>query len=135
MQTEGTRNIVIYDTTLRDGMQGLEINYSLQDKLQIAHKLDEMEVDYIEGGFPLSNEKEAAFFEQVKKERFDHAKIVAFGSTRKPGGNAARDPHIQALLQTETPAVIVVGKTWKGTSARAQDQPRGEHRNDLRFPR
>lgn len=105
--------ITIYDTTLRDGMQGLEISYTLTDKLQIAHKLDELGVDYIEGGFPLSNEKEAAFFEQARKERFDHAKIVAFGSTRRPGISAQKDPNIQALLAAETPAVIVVGKTWK----------------------
>jgi 2-isopropylmalate synthase len=94
-------------------MQGIEINYTLGDKLQIAHKLDEMMVDYIEGGFPLSNEKESGFFEMAKREKFHHAKIVAFGSTRKPGGKAENDPQIHALLDAETQAVIVVGKTWK----------------------
>ncbi len=107
------RKITIYDTTLRDGMQGIDVNFTLADKLAIAHKLDDMKIDYIEGGFPLSNEKEAAFFEQARKERFDHARLVAFGSTRKPGGKAAEDPHVEALLDAETPAVIVVGKTWK----------------------
>jgi 2-isopropylmalate synthase len=107
------RKVTIYDTTLRDGMQGIEINYTLGDKLQIAHKLDEMMVDYIEGGFPLSNEKESGFFEMAKREKFHHAKIVAFGSTRKPGGKAENDPQIHALLDAETQAVIVVGKTWK----------------------
>jgi 2-isopropylmalate synthase len=106
-------DLYVYDTTLRDGMQGMEINYSLDDKIQIAHKLDEMKVDYIEGGFPLSNQKEEAFFAQCRKETFQHAKIVAFGSTRRPGGTAASDSHIRALLDAETPAVIVVGKTWK----------------------
>jgi 2-isopropylmalate synthase len=105
--------VTIYDTTLRDGMQGLEINYTLDDKLKIAHKLDEMGIDYIEGGFPLSNEKEAAFFAQAKKEHFEHARIVAFGSTRRPKGRAAEDPHIQALVEAETPTVIIVGKTWR----------------------
>ena len=106
------KKICIYDTTLRDGMQGIEINYTLNDKIQIAHSLDDMNIDYIEGGFPLSNEKESEFFSRVKKEKFQHAKIVAFGSTRKPNGKAIEDPHTNALLDAETPAVIVVGKTW-----------------------
>lgn len=106
-------HIAIYDTTLRDGMQGIQVNYNLSDKLQIARKLDELRIDYIEGGFPLSNEKEAAFFEKIKEEKLEHSKIVAFGSTRKPGGDCKADAHIQALLKAETPAVMVVGKTWK----------------------
>ncbi|MBN2508746.1 MAG: citramalate synthase [Spirochaetales bacterium] len=104
--------IEIYDTTLRDGMQGIEINFTLKDKLEITHKLDDMGIDYIEGGFPLANDKEEAFFNQMKKETLSHAKLVAFGSTRKPGGKAQQDAHIQALLNAETQAVIVVGKTW-----------------------
>jgi len=104
--------IIIYDTTLRDGMQGTGINFTLEDKIQITHKLDEMCIDYIEGGFPLSSEKEAEFFAQVKREKLHHSKIVAFGSTRKPGGNAEKDMHIRALLDAETSAVIVVGKAW-----------------------
>jgi len=69
-------------------------------------------IDYIEGGFPLSSEKEAAFFSQIKKEKLKHAKITAFGSTRKPHGKAEKDVHIQALLDAETEAVIIVGKAW-----------------------
>lgn len=107
------RRVVMYDTTLRDGMQGIQVSYTLDDKIKIAHALDDMKIDYIEGGFPLSNEKEAAFFRQVKKENFRHARVVAFGSTRKPGGSAERDAMIKALLDAETPSVIVVGKTWK----------------------
>ena len=107
------KRITIYDTTLRDGMQGSSINYTLEEKILIAKKLDEMEIDYIEGGFPLANEKEAGFFKQIKKANLHHAKIVSFGSTRKPKGNAKTDPQIQALLQAETPTVIIVGKTWK----------------------
>ena len=107
------RKITMYDTTLRDGMQGIQVNYTLDDKIKIAHALDEMRIDYIEGGFPLSNDKEAAFFQQMRKENLHHARVVAFGSTRKSGGSAERDPMIRALLDAETPTVIVVGKTWK----------------------
>ena len=107
------KQLVVYDTTLRDGMQGLAINYSLEDKIQIAHQLDGLRIDYIEGGFPLSNEKEAAFFERCRKETFDHAKIVAFGSTRRAGRKAKDDAHMHALVDAETETVIVVGKTWK----------------------
>jgi 2-isopropylmalate synthase len=104
---------IIYDTTLRDGMQGQGINYTLEDKIQIALAMDGFGIDYIEGGFPLSNRKETEFFQRMRKERLRHAKIVAFGSTRKPHGTAATDAHITALLRAETLTVIVVGKTWK----------------------
>jgi 2-isopropylmalate synthase len=105
--------IVIYDTTLRDGMQGEGINFSLEDKIQIALKMDETGIDYIEGGFPLSNRKESEFFRLIRKESLSHARIAAFGSTRRPGGDAASDPQTLALLSAETPTVTVVGKTWK----------------------
>jgi 2-isopropylmalate synthase len=105
--------IKVFDTTLRDGMQGLEINYSLEDKLQIVRALDEMKIDYIEGGFPLSNEKEAGFFDAIKQMSFQHATVAAFGSTRKPGGSADNDPNIAAILDAEAPAVVVVGKAWR----------------------
>jgi 2-isopropylmalate synthase len=108
-----SRRTVIYDTTLRDGMQGQGINYTLEDKVQIAIAMDAFGIDYIEGGFPLSNRKEAEFFQRMRKEKLQHAKIVAFGSTRKPHGKASSDPQIAALLHAETPTVIVVGKTWK----------------------
>jgi 2-isopropylmalate synthase len=109
---KGTRT-VIYDTTLRDGMQGQGISYTLEDKIQIALAMDEFGIDYIEGGFPLSNRKEAEFFQRMKTENLRHARVVAFGSTRKPHGKAAADPQVTALLKAETPTVIVVGKTWK----------------------
>ena len=107
------KQLYVYDTTLRDGMQGMGINYSLDDKLQIAHKLDAMRIDYIEGGFPHSNAKEAAFFEQCRASHFGHAKIVAFGSTRKAGVRAEEDANVLAVLEAETSAVAIVGKTWK----------------------
>jgi 2-isopropylmalate synthase len=104
--------VIIFDTTLRDGMQGQGINFSLEDKLQIALAMDEFGIDYIEGGFPLSNKKEAEFFHLLPKERLSHAKISAFGSTRKPCGKAAADPQVTALLSADTPVVTVVGKAW-----------------------
>src|SRR5450631_1216383 len=103
-----TRRIEIYDTTLRDGTQGEGFNLSLQDKLQIAQKLDEVGVDYIEGGFPLSNPKDAAFFRDVKELKLKHAKICAFGMTRRRGVKAAEDPGMKALLDADTPAVTIV---------------------------
>src|SRR5208282_2160299 len=107
------RKTVIYDTTLRDGMQGQGISYTLEDKIQIALAMDEIGIDYIEGGFPMSNRKEAEFFQRMRKENLRHARVVAFGSTRKHLGKASSDPQIAALLNAETPTVIVVGKTWK----------------------
>lgn len=107
------KRVDIYDTTLRDGMQGIEISYSLEDKVRIAHQLDEMRVDYVEGGFPLSNEKEMSFFKKVKNEKFSHAKIASFGPTRAPEKKAAQDISIAALMQAETETVTIVAKSWK----------------------
>jgi 2-isopropylmalate synthase len=106
-----TRRIEIYDTTLRDGTQGEGFNLSLQDKLLIAAKLDELGVDYIEGGFPGSNEKDRAFFVEIKGMKLKHAKVCAFGMTRRRGMKAADDPNMKALLDADTPVVTFVGKT------------------------
>jgi 2-isopropylmalate synthase len=105
------RRIEIYDTTLRDGTQGEGFNLSLQDKLLIAKKLDEFGVDYIEGGFPGSNEKDRAFFKEIKPLRLKHAKVSAFGMTRRRGMTAEDDPNMKSLLNAETPVVTLVGKT------------------------
>jgi len=105
--------VTIFDTTLRDGTQGTGINLTLKDKLDIAAKLDDAGIDFIEGGFPLSSEKEASFFRLAKMENYKHSKIAAFGSTRKSGNKVESDPYITAMLQAETPAVVVVGKSWK----------------------
>ena len=86
-----TRRIEIYDTTLRDGTQGEGFNLSLQDKLLIAKKLDELGVDYIEGGFPLSNPKDQAFFKEAPGLGLKNAKIAAFGMTRRRGVKAEED--------------------------------------------
>lgn len=104
--------VYIYDTTLRDGTQREGISLSLQDKLRIAQRLDQFGVHYIEGGWPGSNPKDAEFFNAVKGMTFEHAKIAAFGSTRRRDIRPEDDPNLQALLEAETPVVTLVGKSW-----------------------
>ena len=106
------RRIEIYDTTLRDGTQGEGVALSLVDKLKIARLLDDVGVDFIEGGYPLSNPKDVAFFEEAARLPWKHAKVVAFGMTRRPGIAAKDDPGMQALVGAQTPVITVVGKTW-----------------------
>jgi 2-isopropylmalate synthase len=105
------RTIEIYDTTLRDGSQGEGVNFSLEDKLAIARRLDEAGVDYIEGGYPLSNPKDAQFFARARGLGLARSKLAAFGMTRRRGMAAAADPGMQALLDAGTPVVTIVGKT------------------------
>ena len=107
-----TRNITLYDTTLRDGTQGEQVNLSAEDKMRIARKLDEFGVPYIEGGWPGSNPKDARFFEMARRSRFRCARITAFGSTRRPATRPEDDENLRALLDTETETVTVFGKTW-----------------------
>ncbi|MGD8844587.1 MAG: citramalate synthase, partial [Desulfobacteraceae bacterium] len=104
--------IQIYDTTLRDGTQGENINFSSKEKVKIAKKLDELGVHYIEGGWPGSNKRDVRFFELAKGEKFNHSRITAFGATRKPGIAAADDANLQALIASDTPAVAIFGKSW-----------------------
>ncbi len=106
------RDINIFDTTLRDGTQGEKISLSAEDKLRIAQKLDEFGIDYIEGGWPGSNPKDMAFFERAKTCSFDHAKITAFGSTCRAGNTPENDANLNALIEAETPAVSIFGKSW-----------------------
>lgn len=110
MATTGKR-IEIYDTTLRDGTQGEGFNLSLQDKLMIAQKLDDLGVDYIEGGFPLSNPKDEQFFQEVRGMGLKHAKVSAFGMTRRRGIKAEEDAGMKSLLAAQTPVITIVGKT------------------------
>ena len=105
--------IFIYDTTLRDGMQGMGINFSLEDKLEIAYRLDDMHIDYIEGGFPQSNAKEEHFFRACLKRGLKHAKLAAFGATRRPGIRAEKDDNLKAILDSGAPVATIVGKSWK----------------------
>ena len=106
------KTIRIYDTTLRDGSQGEGVSFSLQDKLNIARRLAEAGVDFVEGGYPLSNEKDVAFFEQIRKDDLGDTKICAFGMTRRRSMKAADDPGMKALVAAQTPCITLVGKTW-----------------------
>jgi 2-isopropylmalate synthase len=104
-------NITLYDTTLRDGAQGEGIHFSLADKLRIAQRLDAFGMHYIEGGWPGSNEKDIEFFREAKKLKFKHAKLAAFGSTRRANTPVEKDPQVALLLEAGTPVVTLVCKT------------------------
>jgi 2-isopropylmalate synthase len=104
--------VFIYDTTLRDGSQGEGVNFSLVDKLNLTRRLDEIGIDFIEGGYPLSNPKDAEYFREVRKLPLKHARVAAFGMTRRKNAQADDDPCVQALLGAETSLVTLVGKTW-----------------------
>ncbi len=105
-------SVVLYDTTLRDGSQRAGISYSVADKVRIAIRLDEFGMHYIEGGWPGSNPKDHEFFQAMQDVRLRKAKLVAFSSTRKANGNCTDDAILKGLLNAQTPAVAVVGKSW-----------------------
>ncbi|MCK9381809.1 MAG: citramalate synthase [Sulfuritalea sp.] len=104
--------ISIYDSTLRDGAQAQGISYSVEDKIKIIQRLDALGVDYIEAGNPGSNPKDLEFFGRIKALKLQHSRIIAFGSTRKVGVDAAGDSNVMSLLQAATPAVAIFGKSW-----------------------
>jgi 2-isopropylmalate synthase len=106
------KKIEIYDTTLRDGSQGEGISFSVQDKLLILKKLDEMGFDYVEGGWPGANPKDSEFFDEAKKVKLKHAKLAAFGSTRRAHTKASEDANLKGLVAAETPVVTIFGKSW-----------------------
>ncbi|MDA7882348.1 citramalate synthase [Akkermansiaceae bacterium] len=105
--------VSIYDTTLRDGTQGEGFFLSGLDKVRIAKRLDEFGVDYIEGGWPGSNPKDIEFFKAAAKETWSHAKIAAFGSTRRADLTVEEDPQVQLLIDAETPVITIFGKSWE----------------------
>lgn len=105
-------HVALYDTTLRDGSQREGISFSLNDKLKIARRLDDFGVDYIEGGWPGSNPKDAAFFERAQSLPFAHARLAAFGFTLKKGAVPADDVNFQTLVAAQTPVITLVGKSW-----------------------
>jgi len=105
--------VLLYDTTLRDGTQGEGVNFSSLDKIRIAQRLDDFGVDYIEGGWPGSNPKDVAFFEEAAKLTWKHAKIAAFGSTRRKNTAVEEDPQIALLLAAHTPVITFFGKSWR----------------------
>jgi 2-isopropylmalate synthase len=122
--TDGTRgpkssflpnaeDIRLYDTTLRDGLGMKGLSLSLQDKLLILVKLDELGVHYIEGGYPGSNPKDAEFFERAQEIELKQATLVAFGSTRRAGGKVESDEALRSVLNAGTPAITLVGKSSK----------------------
>lgn len=104
--------IAVYDTTLRDGTQGEGVSLSVEDKLKIARKLDEFGVDYIEGGWPLSNPKDIEFFKAAKAIRFRNAKLAAFGSTRRAKNKVEDDPNLRKLVESGAPVITIFGKSW-----------------------
>jgi 2-isopropylmalate synthase len=106
------KRISLYDTTLRDGCQSEDVAFTLEDKLRIAEKLDELGIACIEGGWPGSNPRDEEFFHAIKKIHLKQAKVAAFGSTRRANITAADDLNIRLLLRAETPVVTIVGKTW-----------------------
>lgn len=105
--------IELFDTTLRDGTQGEGVNLSINDKLSIAHRLDDFGIDIIEGGWPGSNPRDEEFFQKAAKINFHSAKICAFGSTGRFPDKIASDANLNSLLKAETPYVTIFGKTWK----------------------
>jgi 2-isopropylmalate synthase len=104
--------ISTFDTTLRDGTQGEAVSFSVEDKLLIAQKLDDLGIDYIEGGWPGSNPKDKEFFRAASSLQLKHARLTAFGSTRFARHRVEEDRNVQALVEAGTPAVSIFGKTW-----------------------
>src|SRR5262249_38613965 len=109
---EAMKRVQLYDTTLRDGAQAEDISFTLDDKLRIAARLDELGIQYIEGGWPGSNPRDEEFFRAVKRLGLRHAKIAAFGSTRRAGVKASEDRNLALCVRADVPVVTIVGKTW-----------------------
>jgi 2-isopropylmalate synthase len=125
-------DVLIYDTTLRDGAQGEGISFSLDDKIKIAQKLDYLGVSYIEGGWPGSNPKDLEFFKQVQVLGLKNARVAAFGSTRKPGITVKQDSNVKALLESGARTITIVGKTWDFHVLRALETTPEENLNMIR---
>ena len=106
------KNIAIYDTTLRDGSQSEDISFTVEDKIRIAHKLDEFGIKYIEAGWPGSNPKDMEFFKRIQNSELQQAKITAFGSTRHPNNKVDNDPNIKNLIEANTEVITIFGKSW-----------------------
>jgi 2-isopropylmalate synthase len=102
----------IYDTTLRDGAQAEDVSFSAEDKIRVAQRLDELGVQFIEGGWPGANPKDIEFFRMIKAIPLHHSTVIAFGSTRKASHSVHHDPNLQALLDAETKIITLFGKTW-----------------------
>src|SRR5690242_11049758 len=111
--------IFTFDTTLRDGTQGEAVSFSVEDKLVIAQKLDELGIDYIEGGWPGSNPKDKEFFTRAAELDLQHGKLTAFGATRFARNKVEEDRNVRGLIEAGTPAVSIFGKSWDLHTKRA----------------
>jgi 2-isopropylmalate synthase len=109
---EVSPHLEIYDTTLRDGAQAEDVSFSADDKVMVAQRLDELGVQFIEGGWPGANPRDIEFFRMIKETPLKQATVVAFGSTRKASNTVQKDSNIQALLQAETKVITLFGKSW-----------------------
>src|SRR4051794_22311549 len=107
-----SEKVLVYDTTLRDGMQGEGMSLSAGEKVRVAHALDSLGVHMIEAGFPASNPKEEALFELLAGETFDTAEVAAFGMTRRRDSSAEADPSLRWLADCFAPVCTLVGKSW-----------------------
>lgn len=107
-----TEHVEIYDTTLRDGSQQVGLDFTVEDKLRVARRMDALGVHVIEGGWPGSNPKDVEFFRRAKEERWQNAALSAFGSTRRPRAGTDDDPNLLALVESGAPMVALVGKAW-----------------------
>ncbi len=110
--TGGKLEVELYDTTLRDGAQGTGLSYSIEDRLRILHKIDQLGVPYIEGGWPGANPRDTEFFKLATKESLKHATLTSFGMTRRAGERAQDSGVLRELLDTGTEVVCLVGKAW-----------------------
>ena len=132
--------IEIYDTTLRDGAQGEGVSFSLQDKLALTERLDRLGFDFVEGGYPASNDKDCEYFKRVGELNLKHAKVCAFGMTRRKHSHVESDAGLQALLDAETAIITLVGKAsafqatdvLRTTSRRKSGDDRRERRLSCR---
>ena len=106
------KKIAIFDSTLRDGAQAEGISYSVEDKIRIVKALDELGISYIEAGNPASNPKDLEFFQKIRKQKLKNSKLTAFGSTRRAGTQVVDDANVQSLLEANTSAVAIFGKSW-----------------------
>src|ERR1700674_1278238 len=111
--------VFTFDTTLRDGTQGENVSFSADDKVLIAHRLDELGIDYIEGGWPGSNPKDKEFFARARELKLKHARLTAFGATRFSKNTVEQDPSVRALIEAGTPAISIFGKSWDLHTRRA----------------
>ena len=121
------KRVQLYDTTLRDGAQQAGVSFSVEDKLKIARKLDELGIQYIEGGWPGSNPKDEEFFKRARKLRLSRAVLAAFGSTRRPKAKASADANLMALVEAGVQVVTIVGKSWDGQVTRVLETTQEEN--------